>query len=305
MSQPVKILGIVGSDRRMGNTELLVKEALHSGKVNGATVELLRLTDFQFRPCKGCLQCLFASKECSIEDDALLFFTILSEFDGIIVGAPTYVMFPPGLIKTIIDRGGLFISKKERLRDQKGAIITTAGLKGWDHFTIPMLSMFLYSMNSSKMDIVDRISTYAPGPGQVLLDNKNMEAASELGLKVLNAVRGEHVENAEINDRCPICTSQFFIIEENKIICPICLAEAAVTGKAIMWSEESLKNHRYTNSAIERFVNEWIRASKPIYNKEARKILDIRQKYKNQNMGIKWITKDECIREESCNDAHE
>jgi uncharacterized Zn finger protein (UPF0148 family) len=208
------------------------------------------------------------------------------------------------MIKTIIDRAGICISKKGQVREQKAGIISVAGLKGWDHFTIPLLSMFLYSVNSTKMEIVGRMSAYAPGPGQVLLADENVQAASALGLKVLNAVRGKPAENAESKDSCPICASRFFIMEEGKIICPICLSEADITGKTVAWSGESLKNHRYTAQALDRFVNEWIRASKPVYDKEARKILDIRHKYKNQNIGMKWITKDEYSRQQPYNDKH-
>ena len=41
----MKILGLNGSERKLGNTEILVKEALIGAEKEGAQVEMLRLTD--------------------------------------------------------------------------------------------------------------------------------------------------------------------------------------------------------------------------------------------------------------------
>lgn len=39
----MKILGLNGSERKLGNTEILVKEALMGAEEEGAQVEMLRL----------------------------------------------------------------------------------------------------------------------------------------------------------------------------------------------------------------------------------------------------------------------
>ncbi|MHA1431093.1 MAG: flavodoxin family protein, partial [Candidatus Freyarchaeota archaeon] len=75
----MKILGLVGSYRKYGNTEVLVREALMSASEMGAEVELLRLTDLTIKPCKGCMACVFKNAECRIEDDANFFFSKLFE----------------------------------------------------------------------------------------------------------------------------------------------------------------------------------------------------------------------------------
>ena len=53
----MKVLGIFGSPRKGGNTELLLEEALKGAEAEGAEVERLRLTDYDIIPCKECLAC--------------------------------------------------------------------------------------------------------------------------------------------------------------------------------------------------------------------------------------------------------
>jgi len=55
----MKILGLHGSERKLGNTEILVKEALMGAEEEGAQVEMLRLTDYKVLPCDGLAPCVF------------------------------------------------------------------------------------------------------------------------------------------------------------------------------------------------------------------------------------------------------
>ncbi len=64
----MKVLGIVCSPRKEGNTEILVKEALASAHEAGAQTELFRVADKTIAPCDGCGSC-FETDMCKIEDD--------------------------------------------------------------------------------------------------------------------------------------------------------------------------------------------------------------------------------------------
>ena len=88
----MKILGIIGSHRRLGNTDCLVKEALLGAREEGAAVYTIRLTDLDIRPCKGCMACAFRMTECRIDDDMVSLLDRMQEADGIILGAPTYLL---------------------------------------------------------------------------------------------------------------------------------------------------------------------------------------------------------------------
>ena len=54
----MNILGVI-CGRRMGNSEVLLKETLMgAGEVSGADAEIIRLTDLSIKPCKGCEVCM-------------------------------------------------------------------------------------------------------------------------------------------------------------------------------------------------------------------------------------------------------
>ena len=87
-----KILGI-SCGRTFGNSEFLLREALMGAEESGAEVEMLRLNDFDIKPCKGCLACqakLSKGQEnlCVQKDDFPLFREHLLWSDAIIISAP-------------------------------------------------------------------------------------------------------------------------------------------------------------------------------------------------------------------------
>jgi len=49
-----KILGIMGSPRKKGNTHILISKILEGAKSEGAEGEILFLGDLTIRECDGC-----------------------------------------------------------------------------------------------------------------------------------------------------------------------------------------------------------------------------------------------------------
>ncbi|MEM5853681.1 MAG: flavodoxin family protein, partial [Candidatus Aenigmatarchaeota archaeon] len=101
----VKLLGVVGSPRKGGNTEFLVKEVLKAAEGEGAIVELIHLADFDLKPCSGCGAC-FKTRNCAIEDDVEKIFDMIKVVDGVIIGSPVYFQSVNAQTKTFIDRVG-------------------------------------------------------------------------------------------------------------------------------------------------------------------------------------------------------
>ncbi len=102
----VKILGIVGSPRKKGNTAKLVQRALDGAKeVPGIETELYELAGKKINHCVGCLKC-FEIGACCQKDGFGDFLSTYMTADGIIWGAPVYHMGVPSLIKAAIDRLG-------------------------------------------------------------------------------------------------------------------------------------------------------------------------------------------------------
>ncbi len=106
MDRPSKILGIVGSSRKNGNTELLVRTALEgAGSIPAIETELLLLHGKNLQPCNVCSSCW--NKEqgiCTIKDDAEEVIARMLAADGIVMGTPVYFGGVSALLKALMER---------------------------------------------------------------------------------------------------------------------------------------------------------------------------------------------------------
>jgi len=99
----MKVLGIVCSARKGGNTEILVKEALASAQKAGADTELFSVIKKNIAPCDGCSSCL-KTGVCHIQDDMQSLYQQMEAADAIIFGSPVYFGSVSAQAKAIMDR---------------------------------------------------------------------------------------------------------------------------------------------------------------------------------------------------------
>ncbi len=99
----MKVLGIVGSKRKKGNTAHLVQKALDEIKSDTIETELIFLGDYNIGGCTGCEGCKDTYK-CVIQDDMQKLYPLIMEADGIIMGSPTYFYNMTSDMKAFIDR---------------------------------------------------------------------------------------------------------------------------------------------------------------------------------------------------------
>jgi multimeric flavodoxin WrbA len=102
----VKILGIICSPRRGGNTEALVNAALEGAlQVSGVVIDKFSFTGKKIADCTGCFKCR-EIHDCVQKDDLQKLRELWHEADGILWGAPVYHLSIPGKVKSAIDRLG-------------------------------------------------------------------------------------------------------------------------------------------------------------------------------------------------------
>jgi len=97
----MKILGLVGSQRRNGNSYLILKEAL-KGCLEEA--EIVQLADMRIDWCNACGLCKDSMK-CVIEDDVGVIFDKIAEADAVLFSVPRYLPIPSKFM-TLIERIG-------------------------------------------------------------------------------------------------------------------------------------------------------------------------------------------------------
>ena len=99
----MKVVGIVCSPRRNGNTEIMMQEALAAVRESGGETEMLTVSGKNIRPCDGCYTCSDKGV-CHIDDDMREIYLKLLESDGVILGTPVYYWNVTAQAKMIIDR---------------------------------------------------------------------------------------------------------------------------------------------------------------------------------------------------------
>jgi multimeric flavodoxin WrbA len=99
----MKVLGIVGSPRRGGNTEILVDEVLRGAAEAGAQTEKVILSELDIAPCTACDACL-ESGECIQQDDMAAVLEQMHESEVWVLGTPVYWWGPTAQFKAYLDR---------------------------------------------------------------------------------------------------------------------------------------------------------------------------------------------------------
>ena len=118
-SNQIKVLGIVGSPRRGGNTETLVDEVLAGAAEAAAVVEKIILSDLDIAPCQACDAC-YRIGACVQQDDMRIVFEKMERSQVWVLGTPVYYMSPTAQFKTFLDRwygadhGGIVTFKGKR-----------------------------------------------------------------------------------------------------------------------------------------------------------------------------------------------
>ena len=268
----MRILGLVASYRKMGNSEVLVRVALKAAEEGGAKTELLRLTDLDIRPCKGCMACLFKGERCAIKDDMPSLLDALVEADGLIVGAPTYILAPPGIVKMATDRL-IELMHPDRLRGlaarrrASGILTVATEPESWAGFTLPLLKLFCYSALAPP---VDWASLKASGPGEVALDEGALEAARRVGANVARFLKGADLELPTAEGACPICSGRLLeLLEDGRARCPLCGVEGELVQEQGRWvlrvRQEELAKARWTLDSMLKHVLEVIMPTRDRY----------------------------------------
>ncbi len=98
-----RVLGIVGSPRRRGNTELLVDEVLAGAGEAGASIEKVILSERNILPCQGCDSCV-DTDECVQQDDMAALLKQMQHCQVWVLGTPVYWWGPTAQFKTFLDR---------------------------------------------------------------------------------------------------------------------------------------------------------------------------------------------------------
>ncbi len=185
----MKVLGVVGSPRKNGNTHILVSRILEGAEKEGAEVESIFLSDLNIRECNGCHAC-WKGKECSKHDDMNSIYPKIVESDVIVYGTPVYWYGPTALMKAFIDRFVYFNCPENRAKIRgKSAVIAIPYEEDNPETVVPLEMLFEKSFRYLEMKLVGKIIVPGVGSkGEVLKKRDRLNDAFELGRKLAKSV---------------------------------------------------------------------------------------------------------------------
>lgn len=107
------VLGIYGSPRAGGNSDLLLDAALKGAHSAGAKVDRIYVRDLKMEGCRECGGC-DQTGECVVKDDMQKIYPLLKKAETIFLASPVFFYgFPAGL-KALIDRAQALWVKAQR-----------------------------------------------------------------------------------------------------------------------------------------------------------------------------------------------
>jgi len=141
----LKVLGIMGSPRIKGNTDLLLGEALRGAQSQGAGVKKLVVDKLKITPCREYYGCL-RDGNCVIRDDMDEIYPQLLDADVIIVASPMFFYGITAQLKALVDRCQAMWVRRYRLHNlpesaRKGAFIAVGATKGKNLFEGSVLTV--------------------------------------------------------------------------------------------------------------------------------------------------------------------
>ncbi|MGD0623907.1 MAG: flavodoxin family protein [Thermodesulfobacteriota bacterium] len=185
----MKVLGILGSPRVGGNSDILLDQALAGAKEAGAEVEKIILCQKKISGCLNCEKCN-ETGVCVIKDDMLEIHKKILEADGIIHSVPVYFWAMTSQMKAYLDRWCAFFDAQWRwhkayypkMKGKKIGVITVCADPNVSTAD-PIVHSFKSTADFCKLKWIGTVQASAAAKGEIAKNEKAKKEAYELGKK--------------------------------------------------------------------------------------------------------------------------
>jgi multimeric flavodoxin WrbA len=185
----MRVLGIVGSPRKNGNTEILMQEVLKVAREAGCETELFLMSQKQVAPCDACGTC-FEVGSCVVQDDMQELYAMMERAQAIVFGSPVYFGSVSAQMKAAMDRMFALLQRRALKDKVAGALVVTRRVGAINARAL------LYSFCIAQgMVVAGGAIGYGREPGDVLtgvgggIDMSAMQEARLLGTNVVQLAK--------------------------------------------------------------------------------------------------------------------
>ncbi len=179
----MKVIGINGSPRKGGNTEVLIQTVFAGLEKEGIETELVQLGGKPVHGCIACMKCReIKDGHCHIKNDYLNeLIDKMVAADGIILGSPVYFADITSEMKALLDVSGYVTrGNGHLLRRKVGAAVVVERRGGAMHAFGTLNNFFLINQmivpGSSYWNFA-----FGGAPGEVLKDEEGIRIMHTLG----------------------------------------------------------------------------------------------------------------------------
>jgi multimeric flavodoxin WrbA len=187
MKKAKKVLVLLGSPRRKGNSAILAGKISEGAKAAGASVENVFLHGLQIAPCKACYVCQKPkSKGCSIDDDMQPLYRKMLEADAWVLASPVYWFTMSAQMKLWMDRCLAFGAyAKDPFEGKRIAVaMTYGGEDPFDSGCVNALRTFQDAYNYVGAKIIGMVYGSAMDTGDIRANKALLKEAKALGAKL-------------------------------------------------------------------------------------------------------------------------
>jgi len=185
----MKVLGILGSPRVGGNSDLLLDQALAGAKSAGAKTEKIVLSKKKISGCFDCGKCNEAGV-CKIKDDMQAIRKKILEADAIIHSVPLYFWAMTAQMKAYLDRWCTFFDENwewhrvyaPKMKGKKIGLITVCGDPD-PSTSDPIVHSFKNTCEFTGLHLCGIVKASASKKGEIASNEKAKREAYNLGKK--------------------------------------------------------------------------------------------------------------------------
>jgi multimeric flavodoxin WrbA len=184
-----KVLVILGSPRRRGNSSTLAARISRGAKSAGAEVETLFLQNLKISPCRACDTCQkHDSKGCAIKDDMQKIYPKLIRADAWVIASPVYWFTMSAQTKIFMDRClALPAYAKNPFAGKRIAIAMSYGdADPFKSGCVNALRAFQDAFRYTGSKIVGMVYGSAMEAGEIANNKALMREAEELGKRLVS-----------------------------------------------------------------------------------------------------------------------
>lgn len=175
----MRILAVIGSPRKNGNTDTLIEQILRGSEEKGHSRDRIYLYNHEITPCVDCRKCKKDAYVCTINDGMQELYPKMEEADLIIFGTPNYWYGPTGKMKLFMDRMRPFIANG-KLKGKKAFLVTPAA-EGAEACG-PLVEMFRMSFDYLEMEFMGKVLATAYEKGEIKENEEELKKAYSIGI---------------------------------------------------------------------------------------------------------------------------